>query len=450
MACTRIPLGSEERVALLYSYPNAPDSKGSLASTVLRYLGQTLRRDGLAAMGATVSVRVEGPDDAPFYFADFDGPEEVAGSFDQYAIRLPQYLNHGWDALTTVIPMLKSKGLWDPTKDKPKGYRPWRFYMPHGLAMIHQRALQFFHYPPIRLLEEFQDYLYDPVPFRVEELMMANGVASKAEAQLYETVMDATPIAAADDQGSKKDPAGDPVMGLIPIQHFPDYQRAQVRLLLNASPTSDYYTIPIVVYGSHPRDVFNQLYGVDIGVNRAATAEIVPGKKTPVLGSNHPYRFYAQAQITKDASGRLLTDVGAGTIAPGNCAEAVRVMQQDLAVARWLKQMSDDPSLDPQATIEEAESYWDDSAQASEICALVRHEGSLRYPDPASLDFRFDLSLDAARDQCRLLKNDPCAASVAPAVRRVAAPPPRSAAPVAPAGAKSLVGKSSAKPPRRS
>src|SRR5262245_16208809 len=221
MARTSIPLGAEDRVALLYSYPNAPVAPGSpipsLAATVVRYFAQTLARDGLAAKGATCSIRVQGPDTAPFYVLELEGPARLSPAFAEYAVRLPQFLDHGWDALTCVVPMLKAKGLWDPSPDPGPNYRPWRFYLPLGLPMIRQRALQFFHYPPIRLLETFQDYLYDPVPFRCEELLMANGVRTRSEAQLYEAVIDATPIAADDNQGSK--PIDGQHFGLIPIQH---------------------------------------------------------------------------------------------------------------------------------------------------------------------------------------------------------------------------------------
>ena len=34
------------------------------------------------------------------------------------------------------------------------------------MAMLNQKALLFFHYPPIRLLDTNEDYLNDPVPVR--------------------------------------------------------------------------------------------------------------------------------------------------------------------------------------------------------------------------------------------------------------------------------------------
>lgn len=397
-----ISLGAEDRVSQLYSYPNNPNGKSSLAETVLRWFNQTLERDGLANLGARASVRVDGGN----YFLDLDGPAEIAGNFPEYDKRLTQFLNNGWDALTKVIPQLKSEGKWDPSPDpEPPPYRPWRFFLPHGLAMLNQRSLQFFHYPPIRLLEGTQDYLMDPVPVRWAELLEANGVSNDQEAWLYETVMDATPIAAEDDQGSKK--GGDQKWGLIPINYFHDYQRAQVNLLLNVSATHPDYTIPIVVYGAHPRDTFAELYNVKLGVNVAATAEIIPGKKTAVLGSNHPYVFYAAAQG--------FDTVGSGHFkSQGDCQAAAKVMKTDLIVARWQRVMADDPSQDPHAVLNDCTAYWNDPARAGEICALVQHQGSLSYPDPNSLQFQFNVSLELAASFCKANNNDPCA-NVVPA-----------------------------------
>ncbi len=55
--------------------------------------------------------------------------------------------------------------------------------------------------------------------------------------------------------------------------------------------------------------------------------------KTPVLGVNHPYRFYAQAQIDDDDPDTGY--VGSGKIVPKNCEGVVQLMKKDLAAARW-------------------------------------------------------------------------------------------------------------------
>jgi hypothetical protein len=391
-----IYLGREDRLKLLYSYPNgvAPGTgtDWSLATTILHWFNLIMQRDGLMALGASAAVRVEGNADSPSYFLELSGPAHAALQFPLYGKCLPHFLAIGWDALNTVVPQIKAAGKWDPDPD-PAPYRPWRFFLPFGMPLLNQRSVQFFHYPPIRLLETFQDYLYDPVPIRWNELLAANGVSHPADYPLYARVMDACPIAAEDDQGSKTSTKGDPVWGLIPIQYFPDYQKQMMELMLNTAPTSIYYTIPVVVYGGHPKMQFNNLYGTKLGVNVAAIADIIPGKKTPALGANHPYLFY---YIAQSANTNPPVNVGSGKIVPANLKQATSIMIQDLIVARWQKVMSDDPSQDPQLVLKDATAYWNSPAHSAQVNALVQHQGSLLYPDPNSLDFEFAVSLDQA------------------------------------------------------
>lgn len=400
---TTIDLGPEDRVGQLYSYPNVPGDPGSLADTVVHWITLTLTRDGLAGRGATAAVRT-GPDGR--YLLDLDGPSAVTDQLEGYAARLPRFLENGWNALTRDVAAVRQAGRWDPSPDPaPPPYRPWRFFLPHGMAMLNQRSLQFFHYPPIRLLEGTRDYLQDPVPVRCFELLSANGVAD-ADLPLFNTVVDATPIAAEDDQGSKK--AGDPTWGLIPIQYFHDYQRAQVALLLNPAPGNDDHTVPIVVYGAHPRATFEQLYDVTLGVNVAATAEILPGRQTPVLGANHPYVFYAAAQG--------FATVGSGRFASADaCAQANGVMIKDLIVTRWQALMAEHPTEKPGDVLDDCTTYWNSPAQAGQVCALTRHQASLYYADPTSLAFTFPTSLDDAAAFCATHGNQACAGVGTPA-----------------------------------
>ncbi len=408
---TSISLGNVDRLTILYSYPNSSSSpdKSTLAATIEHWFAQTLQRDGLASAGAKASVRIKDSD----YFLDLTGPDTVAASLKAYAIRLPQFLANGWAAWSNVVPTLKSSGKWDPCPDAPP-YNPWRFFLPHGMAMLNQKAVLFFHYPPIRLLETNRDYLDDPVPVRCEELLAANGVtalsagnSASGDILLFNTVMDATPIGAEDDQGSKKpcypnppdakphEPvsctkcAYDPVFTLVPIQYFHDYQKAQVSLLLNPSPTKPGYTVPVVVYGAHPLETFNALYGTSIkNYQPIVVANIIPGMKTPVLASSHPYVFYGIAQN--------FTDIGSGITPPANVPAATKQMQLDLAVAGWLKAMSDDPAQDPAAAWKTLQSHWSNNAQTPTVGALVQHQGSLWYYNKPSLDFKFKVSLQPA------------------------------------------------------
>jgi hypothetical protein len=386
--------GSVDFVATVFSYPNGSDIGETLQQTVEHWINLSLLRDGLTAQGVACSTALG---DMGQFFLSLTGPEALQPQLDLFLARLQQFHVIGWTAITQVMPKIKADGKWDPSPDpEPPPYRPWRPFLPHGMALINQRSLQFFHYPPIRLLEQTRDYLDDPVPTRWEELLIANGVPAEQQAWLYETVVDATPIAAEDDQGSK------PPGGLIPIQYFPDYQKALTQLLLNTAANNADCTIPIVVYGAPPRKAFNSLFGTNIGVNTVGVAQIIPGKKTPVLGANHPYVFYATAQgFNTVGSGKFLP--------PPACVDATSVMKKDLAVAFWQKKMADDPTQDPQAVINAATAFWNDPAQAALVCQLVQHQGSLFYPDDSGLTYQFNVSMQQAAAYCSANGNNPCA-----------------------------------------
>lgn len=256
MAHYEIELGSADRLAVLYSYPNLKNDGSSLAATIERWFRLTLVHDGLKLQskgdkpgtGATCTVHNE----REFYTLVLDGPATHADEFRAYCDRLPKFLEHGWTAYEYDVARIKAGRTikpWDPI------LHDWRFFLTHGLALARPKSMQFFHYPPIRLLA-LQNYLDDPVPFRCEELLVANGVASMEEARQYEAVMDACPIGASDEQGG---------LGTIPIDEFYGYQAAQTRLLIGnpkdtTFPWKQSSTIPIVVYGTHPKRVFSKLF----------------------------------------------------------------------------------------------------------------------------------------------------------------------------------------------
>lgn len=413
-----INLGDEPSVKLAFSYPNIPTHKQTLSDTVLHWCTQMLERDGLTKKGVKADVIIQKKDkqieikkqaidkkigsintDTTINFSQshvylqLEGDESLAEDFAIYAERLPKLLHIGLKALNDVFPKLDKADKWDP-----ENTGKWRFFLPLGLPLVKQKSLQFFHYPPIRLLDPMQNYLQDPVPVRWEELLMANGLVTKAQTRLYETVIDSTPIAAPDDQGSKvpKDKKKYKY-GLIPIEYFTQYQKDLVKLLLNESTFDSEFTIPIVIYGKHPREEFETVFLKDseqkLGINKVAIAEIIPGKKTAVLAANHPYRFYAQGQIDDKQPNEYF--VGCGKLAPGTKEGVTAVMKADLAAARWQILMADNPSKDPQSLIEECENYWEDEALTEQVNNLVAHQGSLFYPDPdsESLEFEFKVAL---------------------------------------------------------
>lgn len=395
MTTTRVSLGVPDRLLRLFSHPNTPGSTELLRDTILHWVEQMLARDGFAAQGADAAIRLDGSE----YVLEIVGPPETA----EYGERLPRFLEHGQDALAVVDELMKPTSkpgapwpgwVQPPAADRiwdPQGTGKWRFFLPFGMAMLRQRSLQFFHYPPIRLLDTMRDYLDDPVPVRLIELLEANGVVTQEEAWLYSTVMDGAPVAAPDDQGTIYPPPGTSgdAVHLIPIQRFHDYQRAQVELLLNTSEVSDDHTVPMVVYGTPARITFGDLYlgGEKVSSTRARTIDsVVPGKQTPVLGSGHPYAFYAQVQA----------EVGAGSILPEKWPSAVDTMIRDLVVCRWQVEMARDPTQDAESVRKACDEHWTAPEQARTVAALILHQGSLYYPDPSSLEFTFNVTLDEA------------------------------------------------------
>ena len=114
--------------------------------------------------------------------------------------------------------------------------------------------------------------------------------------------------------------------------------------------------------------------------------EVLDGLKTPVLGSNHPYRFYAEAQGGPT--------VGSGKMLPGKDQICTQLQQDDLAVVRWQVKMADDPSQDPWKVISDAQAFWKAKSRQKQVAALVKRHASLKYDDPNGNSFRFLLGLD--------------------------------------------------------
>ena len=418
MPTLTLELGSAETLVKLFAYPNEPGSWESLDDTILHWVKQMLARDGFAGKGATASVQVDGSK----YSLILNGPDEIK----VYADRLPTFLKYGEEALNVIEKEIKNEPRDQPFPEwfkllypKMEGGHPvkgsttvidrlwdplnrgtWRFFLPLGMAMVRQKAVNFFHYPPMRLLDQMRDYLDDPVPVRLIELMRANGIDTLEEAWLYSTVMDGTPIAAPDDEGTIYHPEGwkKGEVHLLPIEKFGVYQEKLTELLLNTSSVDAGYTVPIVVYGSPALKSFNTIWK-DTKLSREKPASyfsIVKGKQTPVLSSGHPYAFFAQVQ----------TSVGAGEMKPEAWAKGVETMINDLAVIRWQIQMSKNPNVDPLTEWNVCLKYWQDPSRLKTVHALVLHQGSLYYPDPKSLVFEFRLSLKDAEDNELKLAKD--------------------------------------------
>ncbi len=379
-----VPLGTTAQATALFSYPNIPGGTASLTDTILHWINQTLSRDGLTQGGASATVNISGDTCT----LSLQGPALVSNALLRLAKSLRQFIANGASAQADIAAIqAQNPSIWDPQKNG------WRYMLPWGLPLINQRSVLLFHFPPMNLLNPSQDYLDDAVPTRWTELLAANGATDPDNAVLMQRYLDCAPIAAGDDQGTYISQV------LTPTDYFRNYQLAQLALFL--LPQNSGFTIPLVVCGSPPRQVFGSLFNVTLGVNQAMLVEIVPGFKTPVLGANHPYYFYAQAQG--------FNTVGSGTMLPSGCPTAQGIMVQDLIAARWQLAMAADPTQDPGSVLTTCTSYWHGPGQAAAVCAMVQHEGTLFYPTGTPAVFTFKTSLAQGAAFCAAHADNPCA-----------------------------------------
>ncbi len=212
------------------------------------------------------------------------------------------------------------------------------------------------------------------------------------------TILDATPIAAPDSAGAGP-----------PTDAFGVYQERQLQLLVKESDTHPGYTIPVLVHGVYAMRMFNKLFGLDLDILVDQVAEIIPGLKTPVLGATHPFHFYAAAQADTSGGRHAWQTIGSGKFGP-NCQLASLLMLQDLIVARWQTLMADNPSQNPGVVLSKCTQFWLDPKQKPRICALVQHQGSMKF-EGRDAAYKFEKSLEEAIDFCSSHQNDPCVGS---------------------------------------
>ncbi len=373
--------GGASYLAPLYSLPDN-STPAQVAAAVYKWFSLTLARDGYT--GITVNVQITSSSGVITLNAQGGGPLPPRVSGYQFAMNA--FLAIGYRALTSVVPALHANGQWDPQKTGK-----WFFFLPLGLPMLNFFTVQFFHYPPLRLLQ-LGDYLEDPVPYRWGQLLQTAGT-TPALTDRFQRYVDAVPIAAPDDQGA-----------YMPVAAFAEYQRQMVQLFLQLNlPPAGTSTVPIMVFGIPAMAQFEHLFGANLDILVPQVANIVPDYTTPCLGATHPYHFYAQAQIDHGQGGTI----GDGRMGRG-CQLAKMLMQQDLMAAFWQIGMAQNPGASVGGMLFKATAFALDPAHVQTVCALTVHQGSLWYPDPNSLAFQFKIDDAAARAQCAASGANPC------------------------------------------
>ena len=170
-ADAQVELGSPERVARLFAYPNNCNvicfRNWSLEQTVEHYLSQSARRDGYPAAKVKVSR-----DDHQLFAHISDVPSS-------YEKPLKALLDAG---------DLAFKGAHRLNRDGKWAYN-WNLFLPLGMALENRRSIELLHFPPDYSLTEAQDYLSSATSERWATLLTRNGIP-REQTPAYQTIIE--------------------------------------------------------------------------------------------------------------------------------------------------------------------------------------------------------------------------------------------------------------------
>lgn len=311
------PLGDEQTLLQLYSWPNTPESPQSLTDTIGHYTRQSAERDGLPDLTVTV-------------WNDLGNYTATIRSSDwqvlDYSRRLPRFLAIGQLGVQATA-QLKAAGLWND--------KEWRFFLPLGLALTQQRSVQLLHFPPDYSLPD-QDYLGSKTSQRWESLLQENGVAAQ-DVTLYEAIVDIAPIAAPASAGKTLEPT---------YPYYAPYAKRMLEFLLQRDTGA---ARPLVAYGYPVRQWLQQHYGVALQVLDTASLDLGQDSKASVIAANHPSFIWYVKDQGFDA--------------------AQQVMYQDLIAACWQAAMGKNPDSDAALVKDTCHDSWHERPQA--VCVLT-------------------------------------------------------------------------------
>lgn len=326
-ADAQVELGSPERVARLFAYPNNCNvicfRNWSLEQTVEHYLSQSARRDGYPAAKVKVSR-----DDHQLFAHISDVPSS-------YEKPLKALLDAG---------DLAFKGAHRLNRDGKWAYN-WNLFLPLGMALENRRSIELLHFPPDYSLTEAQDYLSSATSERWATLLTRNGIP-REQTPAYQTIIDIVPIAAPASTGKHLEGA---------YGYFQDYQRQMVQSLTRKSGGQ---TLPMVAFGAPARNWIRQQYGPTLKVLGIAGITPSPGQHVTVLGANHPSYIWYAADRTNYKGDQDKADLA-----------GLKVMGQDLSAACWQAGMGRNHEADPKATLDVCTRKWQVTAK-KQTCEL--------------------------------------------------------------------------------
>ncbi|WP_166363854.1 hypothetical protein [Pseudomonas akapageensis] len=315
-ADAHITLGSQERVARLFAYPNNCNvicfRNWTLEQTVEHYLSQSTQRDGYSA----AKVKVSRDNDQLV--------ARISGVPQSYEMPVKDLLDAG-DLAFEGASRLNRDGKW--------AYN-WNLFLPLGMALEKRRSIELLHFPPDYSLTQAQDYLRSATSDRWASLLTRNGIP-REQTPAYQTIIDIAPIAAPASAGKNLEG----VYG-----YFQDYQRQMVKSL---SRNADGQTLPMVAFGAPVRDWIKQQYGPTLKVLGLASISLASEQQVTVLGAHHPSNIWYAADRNNHKGDQDRADQA-----------GLKVMGQDLSAACWQAGMGRNHNADPKATLDACTHKW--------------------------------------------------------------------------------------------
>ena len=326
MKSVDIALGTKEELQQLFSVSN-PGVK--LTDALSHAFNQTLQRDMFFGSWADAYYHEKSAQ----YYVKLTSPNHDLSSYEK---TIPAMINAGKTALDIFL-----KGKMESSDMK--------FFLPFGLAMSDYKSVQMLHFPPSEALE-FTDYLYNQTCRRWELLLLHNGFDS-TQNTLLERLIDLVPIAA---------PGGD-AKGIAEYNmDFINYVTALIELFLGNNALEK-VTAPMVVGGGPAISGFETIYkkqieaqlpkGEKLHTMSLVELEIVKGKKTHVLCTNHPSRYLYYSDKTS----------------PNDEKEALEIMREDLICSGWQSAMAEKWDSNAKQVLEDMKEKWKSDAKVIQI-----------------------------------------------------------------------------------
>ena len=322
MSSVDVILGSGDELGPLLGVD--PTDYRQLGDNIAHVFNQTLQRD--LYFGSWADAYYHEPDGQ--YHVKLTSPDK---DLSLYETTIPNMLQAMGVALATY------RGLTVNTSEL-------KFYLPFGLSMAAYKAVQLLHFPPSEAMQ-FCDYLYNPTARRWELLLHHNGFNGR-ENTLVERLVDLVPFAA----------AGGDAAGIKPYElPFAKYAITMLEVFLKANARID-LTAPTVVGGGPAIACIQTAYadqlpkGTTLQPESLVALEIVPGRKTNLLCTNHPSKYLYPAFGSHP-----------------DHKEAKTIMRQDLVCAGWEAAMAEDWTLDPHDVLVEMKLRWKSDKKVEEV-----------------------------------------------------------------------------------